>query len=105
MTRDILFLLSSRFVAETGARQFCPDTMMIEGVLACFPDLRSRFDVRYVEFAKPRTPLVAILGEERQSAPVLVRQTDAGPVAVDQLNEILRIFTREYGVSEPRGLT
>src|SRR5687767_8369656 len=69
MTRDILFLLNPRFVAETGARQFCPDTMMIEGVLACFPDLRARLDVRYVDFPKPRKPIVEILGEERQGAP------------------------------------
>jgi hypothetical protein len=34
-----------------------------------------------------------------------VRQTDAGTAAVDRLREILRIFTREYGVSEPRGFT
>lgn len=105
MTRDILFLLNPRFVSETGARQFCPDTMMIEGVLACFPDLRARLDVRYVDFPKPRKPIVEILGEERQGAPLLVRQIAGGAVAVDELSEILRIFAREYGVSEPRGFT
>jgi hypothetical protein len=48
---------------------------------------------------------VEILGEERQGAPVLVRANAAGAVAVDELREILRIFAREYGVSEPRGFT
>jgi hypothetical protein len=104
MARDILFLLNPRFVSETGTRQFCPQTMMIEGVLGCFPDLRARLDVRYVDFPKPRKPIVELLGEARQGVPLLVRQDHGGPVAVDQLNEILRIFWREYGTSEPRGL-
>jgi hypothetical protein len=104
MTRDILFLLNPRFVSETGTRQFCPETMMIEGVLSCFPDLRARLDVRYVDFSKPRKPIVELLGEARQGVPMLVRRTGGGMVTVDQLNEILRVFWREYGTSEPRGL-
>jgi len=104
MTRDILFLLHPRFVSETGVRQFCPETMMIEGVLACFPDLRNRLDIRYVDFPKPRLPIVEVVGEAKQGSPMLVRHGDQAPRAIEDLREILAILTRDYGVSEARGM-
>jgi hypothetical protein len=104
MARDILFLLHPRFVCETGVRQFCPGTMLIEGVLSCFPDLRSRLDIRYVDFPKPRLPIVEVVGETKQGSPMLVRQGEQGPRAIEDLREILAILTRDYGVSEARGM-
>jgi hypothetical protein len=104
MTRDILFLLHPRFVSETGVRQFCPETMLIEGVLSCFPDLRSRLDIRYVDFPKPRLPIVEVVGEAKQGSPLLVRHSEQGPQAIDDLKEILAILTRDYGICEARGM-
>jgi hypothetical protein len=77
---------------------------MIEGVLACFPDLRSRLDIRYVDFPKPRRPIVEVAGEAKQGSPMLVRHGDQGPSAIEDLKEILAILARDYGVSEARGM-
>lgn len=104
MTRDILFLLQPRFLSEDGTRQCCPDTMLVEGILACFPDLRSRLDIRYVDFPKPRQPIVDVVGTEKQGAPMLVRSGKSGQVVLDDVKDILRVLVDDYGVSQPRGM-
>ena len=41
-------------------------------MLSFLPKLRQLVDVQYVEFPRPRAPLVQALGAEYQSLPVLV---------------------------------
>lgn len=51
---------------------FCPHTATIEGVLAMYPALRERLEVRYVDFPRPRHALIELLGEANQLCPALV---------------------------------
>ena len=62
--RDQLFLLTSDFTdTRQGDRPFfCPETALIEGMLAFYPKLRSQVDIHYIGFDKPRTAIVALLG-------------------------------------------
>jgi len=70
-----LFLLKADFKdlnRGDDKRYFCPDCVMIEGLLSYYPRLANELEVKYVNFARPRPVLVDLLGEENQSCPVLV---------------------------------
>jgi hypothetical protein len=70
-----LFLLKADFKDESrgdGKRYFCPDCVLIEGLLSYYPRLAKELEVKYVNFARPRQVLVDLLGEGNQSCPVLV---------------------------------
>jgi hypothetical protein len=73
-SRDQLFLLRPSFAdAKAGAGLFhCPFSARIEGLLSFYPFLRSRMDVHYLDFSRPRTPIVDLIGPDHQSCPVLV---------------------------------
>lgn len=71
MNRDILFLLKHDFL-DGLERYYCPECAEISGVLSYYPALRHVLDVRYVDFARPRPAIVALVGEANQSCPVLV---------------------------------
>lgn len=74
MTKPILFLLRPSFPdprVGPGA-YYCPHCAAIEGLLAYFPELRERLDIRHVDFARPRREIVAEVGEANQACPVLV---------------------------------
>ena len=43
-------------------------------------------------------------GEAKQGSPMLVRHSEQGHRAIEDLKEILAILTRDYGVSEARGM-
>ncbi|GIK35179.1 MAG: hypothetical protein AMXMBFR45_24930 [Gammaproteobacteria bacterium] len=83
MTKDTLFLLKPDFHNGDKGPFYCPDCALVEGVLSYYPKLRHKLDVRYVDFARPRAEIVALLGEANQGCPVLVladgrRVLDAG---------------------------
>ena len=73
-SRDHLFLLTPLFPdAAAGSGTFhCPECGQVEGLLSYFPYLRTRLDVSYVDFSRPRPAVVAAIGAENQSCPVLV---------------------------------
>src|SRR3979411_241155 len=70
--RDHLFLLKPGFEVGDGKRYYCPHSAQVEGVLAFYPRLRLEMDITYLKFARPRQPIVDLIGTENQSAPVLV---------------------------------
>ncbi|UXI67655.1 DUF3088 domain-containing protein [Tahibacter amnicola] len=74
MSKDQLFLLRADFSdARLGDTAFyCPSCAQIEGLLSFYSRLRQDLDIRYVDFPKPRAPIVALIGEDHQSCPVLV---------------------------------
>ena len=51
--------------------------MLMEGLLHTFPEIQDAVDVEYVDFARPRTGLVELVGEANQFAPTLVLSGDA----------------------------
>jgi hypothetical protein len=70
-----LFLLKADFQDASradGKRYFCPDCVMIEGLLSYYPRLLDELEVKYVNFARPRPAIVDLIGEENQGCPVLV---------------------------------
>ncbi|MFZ4723538.1 MAG: DUF3088 family protein [Phycisphaerales bacterium] len=73
---DIPFLLKSGFTDSArdneGKRYYCPDCAFLEGVLGCCPDLRTRLDIRYVDYPRPRRPIVDLVGDAHQGCPNLV---------------------------------
>lgn len=74
MSGDRLFLLKPGFEDPDQPGRFfvCPHCNAIEGVLASFPGLATQVEVLRLPFARPRSTLVEILGEQHQSLPVLV---------------------------------
>ncbi len=69
--KDQLFLLKPGFLDGAEA-YFCADCATVEGMLSFYPALREKVDVTYVDFARPRAAIVALLGSEHQGAPCLV---------------------------------
>lgn len=74
--KDQLYLLRPGFTNAGMGPFYCSDSAPVEGVLSFFPQLRELLDVHYLEFPRPRTPLVKALGEKNQSLPVLVLAPD-----------------------------
>ena len=71
---DTLFLLTPGFPDEAlpGRNFYCAHCALIEGVLASFPDLGNDIEVRRVAFPRPRKDVVALVGDEHQSLPLLI---------------------------------
>jgi hypothetical protein len=119
LRRDALFLLTPDFEdASKGAGAFfCPETALVEGMLAFYPRLRAEIDVHYIGFRKPRAAIVALLGEQVQSCPILVlsdesvlKFTGRPDVTLGESNgrpyirkdvEICRYLATRYGAGEP----
>jgi hypothetical protein len=70
-TKDTLFVLRPGFT-DKGTTYFCPFSAQVIGFLAYYPEIRGSLDVIELEFPKPRKPLSDLLGEDHQSAPMLV---------------------------------
>ena len=95
-----LFLLKADFKDADrgdGKRYFCPDCVMLEGLLSYYPRVREELDVRYVNFARPRNVLVDLIGEANQSCPVLVLEDGT---FINETDEIIRNLTKYHQVGE-----
>jgi hypothetical protein len=74
---DQLFLMKPGFTNAGMGPFYCGDSVSVEGLLGFFPQLRDLIQVTYVDFARPRAPIVTLIGEENQSVPVLVIDGEA----------------------------
>ncbi|HYC05458.1 MAG TPA: DUF3088 family protein [Azospirillaceae bacterium] len=113
MTRDILFLLQPRFAdpAYGGQVFYCEHCVLMEGVLAAFPELAERIEVRRVPWPRPRPEVVALAGEANQGLPMLVLADDApdgletgrhGDVRfVNEKAAILKALAARHGIPLP----
>lgn len=93
-----LFLLKADFKdtnSDDGKRYFCPDCSMLEGLLSYYPRLRNELQVHYLDFARPRTELVDLLGEANQSCPVLVFEEGS---FISETNEIIRHLSEDHQI-------
>lgn len=73
--KDRLFLLDNDWAdpALGGVRRFyCKECMIVEGLLAAFPDRAANIDVIRVPWPRPRAVVVEALGEADQNLPALV---------------------------------
>ncbi len=113
MTRDKLIILKPDFTdpAYPGRRFYCWHCALIEGVLASFPTLLERLDVERIAWPRPRAEVVALIGEQNQSLPVLILADDApadlatgsyqGRRFVAGKDAILAALSRRYGIPDP----
>ncbi|MGL4440024.1 MAG: DUF3088 family protein [Bosea sp. (in: a-proteobacteria)] len=79
MKRPILFLISPNSRPDRLDGWYCPDCAIVEGVLAYYPQLRRIIDIRHVDFPRPRSALVALIGEAHQDCPCLLLDPSSGP--------------------------
>ncbi|HEU5055726.1 MAG TPA: DUF3088 family protein [Kofleriaceae bacterium] len=114
MERDVLFVLEPGF-RDRGETWFCPYSAQVVGFLSYYPQVRETLDVRALEFPRPRKAIVDLVGEEHQSAPLLVLADGAEPaevpgvtigrargrVFVEKTIEILRYLAATRGVPGP----
>lgn len=103
MSRDRLYLLLPSFPSETGVQQFCPDCMMIEGIIATVPEVWEAVDIYYVGFERPRQAIIDAVGPEKQGCPLLVRETPTGRVVTEDMTEILTYLHHVCGAPAARG--
>lgn len=109
MSGDRLFLLSPGFrdPERPGLFFVCPHCNAIEGLPHSFPGLATQVQVFRLPFEKPREAIVALLGEQHQSLPVLVFDDDKpvpadaeisnGRRFIDSGARILRYLADRYG--------
>ncbi len=72
MKQDRLYLIRPGFFHEERGPFYCPGCAEALGLLEHYPFLKERVSLHYVDFARPRSELVTLLGEENQSCPVLI---------------------------------
>ena len=113
MQRDILFLLTPGFTdpALPGQDFYCWSCALMEGVLASFPALGKNLDVCRIAFPRPRDEVIALIGAENQSLPVLILADDApgdlpaqfhqGRRFVNDNMAILDVLHRRHGFPPP----
>ena len=107
MARDKLFLIAPGFAdpKHPGVSFVCPYCNAIEGLLAAFPNLASKIDIERVDFPRPRQKVIAAVGEENQSLPLLILAenppADAGEREgtrfVNSTDRILELLTERHG--------
>jgi hypothetical protein len=113
MTRDTLFLLRPDFEdpAYPGRRFYCWHCAVIEGVLASFPKLADQINVERIAWPRPRQAVIALVGEENQSVPLLVLASDAnsihqtgthnGRAFIADKDRILAALSERHGFPDP----
>ena len=107
MARDKLFLISPGFAdpKHPGVSFACPYCNAIEGLLAAFPNLASKIDIERVDFTRPRRQVIAAVGEENQSLPLLILAENppadasdrSGTRFVNSTDRILELLTERHG--------
>ncbi|TYC67152.1 DUF3088 domain-containing protein [Stappia sp. BW2] len=98
--KDTLYILTPGFEdpAYPGKTFYCWHCALMEGVLASFPELAERLDVRRIAWPKPRKEVADLLGEDNQSLPVLVL-AEGG--FIDDKDAILDALTERHGFPHP----
>ncbi|MCB1205202.1 MAG: DUF3088 family protein [Verrucomicrobiae bacterium] len=114
MDQDRLYLIRPDFFHDGRGPLYCPGCAEILGLLDVYPSLKDRVSLHYVDFDRPRPELVALLGEENQSCPVLIlsRKSEErahmsecrraqGLFFVEGAREIGAFFATTYGTGIP----
>ncbi|AOI87971.1 DUF3088 domain-containing protein [Burkholderia pseudomultivorans] len=110
--KDTLFILRPGFFKDSDGPFYCGDSVAVEGLLSFYPQLRDAVDVEYVDAPRPRQLIVALIGADNQSAPVLVLGRDRTPADdtiatrehngrrfIDSPADIRRYLSSQYGVA------
>jgi hypothetical protein len=110
--KDTLFILRPGFFKDADGPFYCGDSVSVEGLLSFYPQLRGAVDVKYIDAPRPRQAIVARIGDDNQSAPVLVLGNGQTPkdstIAVQEHDgtrfindpaDIRRYLSSQYGVA------
>ena len=111
--KDILFLLGPDF-DDGGKPWYCRECAEVRGLLAYYPQLADKLDVRTIAYPRPRAEMVEMLGEANQNCPTLVIADDArefpahvgvksanGRRIVDNAAAIGEYLGAAYGIGRP----
>ncbi len=98
--KDTLYILAPGFEdpAYPCKTFYCWHCALMEGVLASFPELADRLDIRRIAWPKPRREVAELLGEDNQSLPVLVL-SEGG--FINDKDAILAALTERHGFPHP----
>ena len=113
LERDTIFLLKPDFEdpAWPNQRFYCWHCALIDGVLGSFPDLLAGLDIRHINWPHPRHDVIALLGEDHQSLPVMILKsgdtsslqtgTANGHAFIDGKDNILLALSERHGFPVP----
>jgi hypothetical protein len=113
MRRDRLIVLKPGFADPAYPVQsfYCWHCVLMEGLLAAFPGLAERIDVERIAWPRPRTEVIAEIGPDNQSLPVLILADDApteletgqwnGRRFVTGKDAILKALAARHGIPDP----
>lgn len=109
-----LFLLKPDFSDPNndseGKLYYCPHNALIEGVLKYYPQLEKELEIQRIDFKRPRPLVIAEIGEENQSCPVLIAdKSDSGrdtsdfstygdKLFMNDENLILKFLSEKFGI-------
>ncbi len=110
--KPILFLLRAGFPdAKHGPEgAYCPECATVAGILYYYPKVADQLEIRLVDVPRPRPEVVALVGEENQSCPVLVLpegdRPEGLPLAHDRAfvsgpAAIVDFLASRYGTARP----
>lgn len=78
--RDTLFVIKAPFEDPAlDGTWFCTSCATIEGMLLANPHWATHIDVKRLPYPRPRHDVIAMIGEENQSLPVLVLAATSTP--------------------------
>ncbi|WP_273727390.1 DUF3088 domain-containing protein [Brucella gallinifaecis] len=108
-TQDRLFLLKQGFESPDypGQRFFCWHCALLDGLLLTYPELTRKLSVERIEWSGPRKKIIALVGENNQSLPLLllpqgetsVHQTGVfdGRSFISDKDAILQLLAERHG--------
>jgi hypothetical protein len=93
---DRLFILEREFAdpAFPGVPFYCRDCILIEGLLAMFPDRAAGLEVVRVPWPRPRAAVVEALGEANQNLPAIALREGG---FVNEIGGVLRALHDRHG--------
>ena len=108
---DRLFLLNPCLHDDAGGPWYCPAGAIVEGVLAFHPALKTQLDITRLDHPRPRPAVIAQVGEDHQSCPILVldgtfdwpeaRTSEATGKRFLQDEAIIPYLAARYGIARP----
>ncbi len=112
LKRDTLFIIKAPFEdPKLEGTWFCNSCATMEGALLANPQWARSVDVRRMPYPRPRYDVIALIGEDNQSLPVLVLADGAkapedakdyeGRRFIDDPKAISRYLAAAYGGAGP----
>ena len=97
---DRLFILDREFddPAFPGATFYCRDCILVEGLLAMFPDRTTKLEVIRVPWPRPRPLVVEAVGDANQNLPALVFPDGS---FVNEISQLLDALHTRHDFPEP----